>query len=480
MGYAYRVPEYKILSASDVEVITETSLRILENIGLKVPNQKILELASGRGAVVDQEREIVKFPEKLVMESVGSAGKKHILYGRDRDKRAEFGYHMFNFNGSSGQYQIVEEKSLKRRRPTREDLKDAIRIGEALENINVVGAMVVPSDVSPEVADVITFNELLVSTTKPFTGWIFNGDSARAIIEMMEVAAGSREELKKYPFYEVFIEPISPLAFRKEGLDILLRFVEAGLPVGISPMVQVGATGPCSLSGALAQENAEILAGVIITQLINPGHPVTYGGIPHIFDMREGLISFGAPEQAIMAAAITQIGRSYGFPVYNNTGLSDSKLIDAQFGIECAASLSLGALAQADIFGHLGICGADNAASLIQLIIDNETAGYFIRLLSGLEVSRESVGYGEIEREGIGGNFLGNDLTLMNFRREFWFPALFDRASWDAWEQRGKKDLVTRAMEKKEEILKKHEPPPLDDRVSRELRKISGSYTRTP
>lgn len=474
MGYPYKIPEYKVLSARDLELITEMSLDVLRNIGMRVPNRHIQEVAHGHGAEIDSSRDTIRFPRLLVSEAVAAAGKKHILYGLDRNRQAEFGYDMFNFNGSSGQYQVQEGN--RRRAPTRADLRDAIRLGNELEHINIVGSLVVPSDVPPEVADVVSFFELITLASKPFTAWIYSGPSARIIITLLQAAAGGRDALARYPFCETYIEPVSPLMFRPEGLDIMLEFVQAGLPVGISPMVQAGATGPCSLAGTVAQENAEILGGITIVQLLSRGHPVTYGGISHIFDVRSGTISFGSPEQALMAAALTQIGRSYGFPVYSNTALSDSKAQDAQYGVEAGFTLAFGALARSDLFGHLGISGADNAASLTQLVIDDQLAAYAIRLFSGFDVSPVSLAYGEIERAGIGGNFLMSDLTIENYAREFWFPDVFDRSSWNTWEQSGLKSVKERAAEKRTSILLQPINPAVSRETQRELEAIMQAH----
>ena len=129
-------------------------------------------------------------------------------------------------------------------------------------------------------------------------------------------------------------------------------------------MAQMGATAVATLAGTIAQENAEILAGLCIVQLIGPGTPVCYGGIPHAFDMRTTQVIFGGPEQALMAVGLTELAHFYGLPVYINVGLTDSKLADAQAGLESGITLACGAMAGADIFGHLGICGADQGASL--------------------------------------------------------------------------------------------------------------------
>lgn len=459
---------YKILSEESINKISNASFDILENIGVKVPNNRIWKQLKEFGAIVNENTEIVKIPPEITKKAVELSGKRHILYGRNKNNTAEFGYDMFNFNGSVGQYQLIDQLNVKRIDPTLADLRKAIKIGDALKHINVVGAMVLPLDIHPDLRDVYTFFELLNGTNRPFMGLIFSGISAKTIIEMMKVVCGSSKNLKDFPPYEAFVEPISPLTFRSEGIDILIEFANAEMPICFGPMVQTGISGPVFLAGTLAQENAEVLSGIVISQAIRPGLSVTYGGIPHVMDMKASMISFASPEQGLMAAAITQIAKSYGFPVYNNTGMCDSKVPDAQSGMEKAATIMLGALAGGDIFGHLGISGADNGANTIQLIIDDEMAGYITRVMNSFEVTDETVSLDVIKEVGIGGNFLTHDHTLSNYKKDVWYPELLDRLVWDTWESEGKKTIVDRALEKQVNILTNHEQDFLNQDTQKE------------
>jgi trimethylamine--corrinoid protein Co-methyltransferase len=317
--------------------------------------------------------------------------------------------------------------------------------------------------------DVATHALMVRHATKPLAGWIHNGASARWVLEVLAVAAGSRRELASYPLTEGFVEPISPLQFRPEGLDILAIFAEWGLPVGLGPMVMAMATGPATLAGTLAQENAEILAGIVLTQLLRPGLPVTYWGIPHVMDPATATISFGSPEQGLMAAAMAQVGRSYGFPVGVNAGLTDSKLPDAQSGLEKGTSLLMGALAGANVFGHLGISGADQGASLEQLVIDNEMMSALRRVLRGLTISEDTLAMEAICRVGIGGSHLGDMHTLRHYRQEIRLSRLPDRSPWDPWAANGSKDLLQRAAEEVERLLSLSPVAPLSAEQDREI-----------
>jgi trimethylamine--corrinoid protein Co-methyltransferase len=206
-----------------------------------------------------------------------------------------------------------------------------------------------------------------------------------------------------------------------------------------------------------------------MAQILEPGCPVCYGGIPHIMDMRTTLISFGSPEQALMGVAMTQIAKHYGLPVYINVGIGDSKRVDAQSGLERGMTLLMGALAGADTFGHMGICGADQGASLEQLIVDNETAAYVKRILRGIEVNQDTLAVEVIKRVGIGQNFLADEHTVSHFRQEVWFPQGFDRRGWEDWWADGAKSMADWARERKEWILTHHQPESIDPALVDEI-----------
>jgi trimethylamine--corrinoid protein Co-methyltransferase len=222
----------------------------------------------------------------------------------------------------------------------------------------------------------------------------------------------------------------------------------------------------------MAQENAEILAGICITQLIKPGIPVCYGGICHAFDMRTTQLVFAGPEQAVYGVAMTQMGKHYGFPVYINSGMTDAKCPDAQAGAEIGATLIVGAAAGADIYGHMGICGVDQGGSLDMLILQNEIIGYVESCMREIEFNEKSLALDEIEAVGPGGTFIDRDHTVQNFRKELWFPKLFDRQYFGQWLQEGAVDTEERCRSMKEEILANHEPDPVPEDLERTLDNI--------
>ena len=462
-----------LLSDEDVQAIHEASLAILRHTGVKVHHDEVLSLLGQAGAEVNAAGKVARLPEKLVMSSITSAGKQYVLYGRDPKRTARFGYGDRVLMSSPGQYSWIDLRTGHRRAATIRDARDAVRLGDALAHIDIVGAMGQPEEISETYRDVFLTGELVKGTTKPTRCWVRNGQTARSILEIYRTIAGGADALRQQPMVEAFLEPISPLQLPHDGLDIVKEFARAGQPVSVGPMAMTSATAPGTLAGTLAQENAEILAGIVVTQLLAPGTPITYGGIPHIMDPRTSICSFGSPEQGLMAVAMVRMATFYGFPCYVNVGLTDAKVPDAQAGIEKATSLLLGVMAGADTFGHCGICGTDHAGSLLWLALDNEIMDYVKRVARGLEVNTETLATDVVGAVGPGGNFLAERHTVEHFRRELWLPGpAWTRQSWDGWETAGKTSMAERIVEQVEDLLATHKLESLDQDLAAEVDRI--------
>jgi len=463
----------KILSEREIQSIHDAALGILRDTGIMVHHDGALGLMAQAGARVDKDSRIARLPEKLVMDSIEQAGKKYVLYGRNPQRTARFGYGDLVLMSSPGQYSWIDTDSGERRAATIRDAREAIKLGDALSNITIVGSMAQPEQVSQAWRDVYLTAELVKGTSKPTRCWVKNGRTARYILQIYRTVAGGDASLREKPMVEAFLEPISPLQLPKDGLDIVREFAQAGQPVSIGPMAMTSATAPATLAGTLAQENAEILAGLVVTQLFAPGTPITYGGIPHIMDPRTSICSFGSPEQGLMAVAMVQMARHYGFPVYINVGLTDAKVPDAQAGIEKGTSLLAGALAGADTFGHCGICGTDHAGSLVWLYLDNEVMEYVKRIVRGFEVNADTLATEVVREVGPGGNFLAEHHTVEHFRKELWLPgAAWTRESWDAWAAGGKRSMAERIKDEVKRILDSHKPEPLEAETAKQVDSI--------
>lgn len=467
-----------MLSPEQILRVHEASLRLLERVGVHLPHPEMLDRFAAAGATVDFAAQIVRIPGDLVQSCLDSAEKRFTIYGRDLSRTASFGTGARNYNSIAGEASWVEEPGGKRRYATLADAETASRIGDALEHINIVGAMSDPADVPAPVRCIAVLARMLRQTTKPVTFWYHDRASARYINEMMIALRGDEARAAQFPVCYPFLEPISPLRFPFNGVDLLFETARLNLPVPVGPMAQMGLSAPCTIAATLAQENAEILAGICITQLIRPGMPVCYGGIPHAFDMGTTQLIFAGPEQAIMGVAMTEMGKHYGLPVYINVGLTDSKRVDAQAGLETGLTLMLGAAAGADIFGHMGISGVDQASSLDMLVFQDEVIGFVESVLREVDFSDEAFAVEESIEVGPGGSFVDRDHTAMNFRRQLWFPRLLDRDFYQAWLDGGALSTEDRCRARKQELLATHLPEPPSDDLCRALDEILAAAAR--
>ena len=460
----------KILSDAEIQTIHNASLTVLKKTGIMIHHDEILKLVAEAGAKVDNDSKIAHLPERLIMDCIAKAKKQYILYGRDLQCTARFGYGDLVLMSSPGQYGWIDSQTGRLRSATIKDARDAICLGDALPNIDIVGSMAQPEEISETYREVFLTAELVKGTCKPTRTWVFNRRTARYVLEIYRTVAGGEAALREHPMTEAFLEPISPLQLPHDGLDAMIEFIKAGQPVNIGPMAMASGTAPATLAGTLAQENAEILATVVVSQLLAPGTPVTYGGIPHIMDPATSICSFGSPEQMLMAVAMVQMGRFYGFPVYINVGLTDAKVLDVQAGIEKGSSMMLGALAGADTFGHAGICGTDHGASLPWLVIDDELMTYVKRVVRGFEVDEDTIATEVIDNVGPAGTFLAEEHTVKHFRNELWLPGkTWTREMWDAWEKEGRSLMADRILKKVEHTIATHKPKPMDEGLVREI-----------
>jgi trimethylamine--corrinoid protein Co-methyltransferase len=471
--------QVRILSDNEIQGIHSASLAMLRDTGILIHHEEVLRSLGENGAKVDRDRQIARFPEKLVMDCVAGAGKRYILHGRNPARVARFGYGDLNQMSSPGQYGWIDSETHAHRTATLEDVRAAIKLGDALPNLTIVGSLGQPREVSEKYREVVLTAELLKGSSKPTRTWVYNGATARYVLEMYRAIAGGDATLRQRPMTEAFLEPISPLQMPREGLDVVIEYVRSGQPVSVGPMSMTSGTAPGTLAGTLAQENAEVLAGVVITQVLGPGIPMMYGGIPHIMDPRTSICSFGSPEQGLMGAAMVQMGRFYGFPVYINVGLTDAKTLDVQAGIEKGSTLMIGALAGADTFGHTGICGPDHGASLEWLVADDETMAYVKRIVRGFEVTPEKLAAAVVHAVGPGGNYLAEDHTVAHYRQELWMPdATWTREAYATWEAGGRRTMGERLRARVKDILAKHKVEPLDEALTRELDRIAEAAKR--
>jgi trimethylamine--corrinoid protein Co-methyltransferase len=459
------------LNEEQVWQIHQTSLKILEEIGVKVELEEALRIFKKHGAKIDGE--IVRIPASLVEEALKLVPHKFLMAGREKkndlileDKRV--------YLGTGGAALTVLDLETGKSRPgALKDIAQLARLVDALENVHFYLRPCIPQDIPKEVMDVNQFYASLSNTTKHVMGAAQSVQTARDVIEMAQMIVGGKEALVKRPILSFVTSwMVSPLHFATETTQVLLEIVGQRIPVALSSAPMAGSTSPVTLAGTLAQVHAEQLSGIVLTQLSNPGAPVLYGAIPSMADLKTMGYVGGAIEFGWMNAAAAQMAQSIRVPNYNSAGLTESKLPDIEAGYEKAFSVCLCVLAGSNYIHHAaGMLESMRAVAYEQFVIDDEIIGMALRLLRGIQIDRETLGFGALREVGPSGNFLSSMHTVKFMRQEYFRQTLADRQTREAWEASGSLDARERARRKAKEILKTHLPQRLDAKTEEEIRK---------
>jgi trimethylamine--corrinoid protein Co-methyltransferase len=457
-----------------VHRIHEAALTVLEQTGVEVFESECRSILAGAGARVDAARNRVFIPRAMVAAALKLANHDVVLHSRDgrmdlhlRGKRVHLG------TGGAAVY-VVDLETGRSRESRLRDLYDIGRLVDTLDNIHFYLRPVVARDVDNDGIDINTFYACLGATTKHVMGGCYFPEKVAEVKRLGALIAGGEDAFLARPFLSMNLcWMVSPLRFATETTETLTAAIRAGIPVALVSAPQSGATSPAALAGTLVQVTAEELAGLVYVQLLRPGHPALYGGMPLVSDLRTGSMAGGGAELALMNAASAQMAHFYDLPIYNTCALTDSKLPDAQAGFEKAFSTAVTALAGAQYNHHsAGMLESMLAVAYEQYVIDDDINGQVMRLVRGLDVSDAALSVDvihEVCTEGPG-HYLGHAQTLELMTSEYYYPHTTDRETRARWEAAGSLDMRERARRRAKERLETHFPALISDEVDRQIR----------
>ncbi len=462
----------KMVSDSAVEKIHNASVELLEYPGIYSESDLILEVFKKGGAQVDLDLRVIKIPKEMVEESLKLAPESFVLYGRDPafDMLLEPGMVYFGLGGSPEPY-IWDYNENKKRRPSKKDMVECTRLGEALKNIDFIGSICCAGDKPEDLQLFHEYDALLRNTNKPLLYSAPSRFHTQKFIEMAAIASGGEDKLRERPSIGIFTETVSPMKVGKYS-DGTIDAAEMGIPVIVALAPMMGATSPATKAGTLAQGNAEALFGVVLAQLVKPGAPVLYGPGTGTFDMAVSQYSYASPEQAAARAVVAQLGEYYKLPTYNLGGATEAKMPDAEAGAQAMMGMLLNALSGITLTKVLGTLASGMYGAKEMLLICDEIAHMVKEVLKGIKINEETLALNIIKDVGFKGSFLSHDHTFETFRNEFFFPNLFKRQSIDAWEKTDKKNILDVAHQKVNDMLDTLKPVELPGSADEELKKV--------
>ncbi|HBV89207.1 MAG TPA: trimethylamine--corrinoid methyltransferase [Desulfosporosinus sp.] len=445
---------FELLAEYELSQIHEASLKVLETIGIHTTSERFKKLLLDNGCKEEKGR--ILFPRHVISNALKTVPREFKLYGRNNSPVLEIGKEKAYCQTCVGTPSMMDLETGEKRDATVKDLEEYTRLADSLEFINIISP-IFPRDVPQEI--ILTFETatLLRNTSKPLSICIESSRELPYILELLALAAGGKEALREKPIAMLPVSPLSPLEYGYDPAEALIDVVEAGLPLGVEPCPMMGSTAPMTVAGIAVQHNAEILAGVIASQLIKPGALVTMSSRATFMEMRSGVGLWAMPEMGLAGAVMNQLAKFYGIPSAPGGFCGASKIADSQSGYEHLYNALMEALIGSDIIGSAG--SLDNALTscYAMLVIDNELSSVVQRTIKGVEVTEEKLAVNVIaEVIETQSNFLEHKHTRKHLRAgELWVPSLGDRQTYEKWADKGER-IEDKARRIAKELISNH------------------------
>jgi trimethylamine--corrinoid protein Co-methyltransferase len=463
-------PRIELLSNDLIGRILGEAFELMLDPGIKVQSTRARQLLEQGGAHLDASSEIVKIPEKTVRAALATAPHVFHLFDRLGERKVTYGGDIVQFDPGSSAVHVLDPETLEHRPPRSADLARFVKVAEMLPQYDAQSTAMVCDDVPQAIGDLYRLYIVLTHSVKPIVTGAFSIDTLQAMIDMLAVFAGGRRELQGRPQAVFDVCPSPPLIWSSFGAENLIALAQAGMPAEIVSMPLAGAAAPVTLLGAITQHAAECLSGITIHQLAGPGSPIVWGGAPAIFDMRRGTTPMGAIETAMIDASYAEVGKSLGMPTHCYLGASDSKLVDAQAGLESGMTALVGALAGINMISGAGMLDFLACQSAEKLVVDAEAVAMAKRLLAGLQVRTGPLATTFFDGINFRGDFLKQRATRELFSEEQHLPsAIIDRDSVRGWHNAGRLDAFARAKERVAVLLGSYSRPQIAVKMMREL-----------
>ncbi|NNF53788.1 MAG: trimethylamine methyltransferase family protein [Acidimicrobiales bacterium] len=464
-----RLPPTPLVSEDELESIHRASLRVLAETGMDFLHPDALRLLRGAGAKVAGER--VRFDPEMVLEYISHAPAEFTLYGRNPDRNVHIGGDWITNSAVASAPNYVNLDG-DRKSGDRPGYQDFLRLGQMLNPIHVFGGFPVePVDLHASIRHLECAYDAHTLTDKAFHIYSLGKQRNLDGLEMARISRGiDHETFEREPSLITIINASSPLRFDHPMLEGILQMSARNQVVIVTPFTLAGAMAPITIAGAIVQQNAEALAGLVLTQVVRKGSPVMYGGFTSNVDMRSGSPAFGTPEYAKAALLGGQLTRRYGIP-YRSSNVSASNAVDAQAGYESMWALWGAITGGAHFIMHAaGWMEGGLHASYEKMVIDADLLNMVAKFLEPLDLSEDALAVDAIAAVGPAGHFFGGEHTQSRYTDAFYSPMVSDWRNWESWTEGGSPDARSRANAVARSVLADYEKPPIEDAIEAELR----------
>ncbi len=461
---------FRVLTDDQCELIYRAALEILARTGVVVHDDEGLQLLEAAGAEISDGKR-ARIPASAVEQALAVTPSTIRIVGRDPHQVCRLEKDRIYFGTGSDCPFLYDRDTGQRRGWTYADIRDAARVADALDNIGFHMSLGLTQDVPEMTYDRHQFLAMLEGTAKPLVQTAVDREGLADQYEMACIIRGGAEAFELAPLLTLYAEPSSPLTHTRTAVEKVLFAAEKRIPCIYTPGSMAGATTPITGAGALACGLAETLSGIVMAQQKAPGAPIIGGGVISIMDMRDLILSYGAPELHLFTAAFSDVTKWLDLPIFSIAGCSDSKVLDQQAAIESALSLLFAALSGGNLIHDVGYLESGLVGSYEMLTLSDEVIGMVKQILRGIRVDEETLAVDVICEAGPGGQYIASDHTYKHFR-SFWEPTTMVRHGFERWVAEGSRTMGERIRDRVTEILQTHEPVPIPEDQMAELKSI--------
>lgn len=461
-----RMPLYNLLDEEGLEKLHRASLEVLAEIGIDFYDAEAHDILRQHGAKV--EGDTAFFDPALVEEMLAKAPGQFTQLARNPQNNLVIGGKHITFAPIYGPPFVVDRQG--RREATLEDFHNFVKLAYLSPYMHYSGGTVVePTDVPVDTRHLDMIYSHVKHSDKAFMGSVTSGPNAADSVRMAEILFGE-DEIREHPALVSLINVSSPRRLDTTMLAALKVYARARQAVVITPFIIAGAMSPVTTAGSIVQQNAEALAGIVFAQMVEPGTPVVYGSFLTNADLKTGSPMFGTPESQIAIYISAQLARRYGLPFRGGGMFATSKIPDAQAAYESVMTMVPTIQAGTNLVLHAaGWLENGLSAGYEKFVMDCEMLGMYHKFLEGIDLSDEAMAMESLRTVAPGEHHLGTDHTMERFRTAFYRSDLFDYDGAEEWQEKGSKDIWTKAAERVEVLLGEYEAPSLDPAVEEEL-----------
>ena len=471
-GLTHFTPHMRVLSPEQIKDIHYAACEILERTGIKIGVEKARDILHSHGCKVDGE--IVRFPAYLVESGLRTAPERFVMCHRENDRKLFFERGKSYFSPLVDNLFIIDPYTRERRQYLAKDATMMARLMDYTGHMDVLQVGGFAADMDPAIVDRNNVQEMMLNSRKAISFSCKDPEALLDIIEMAAIVAGGHEELKRNPYLLHLQEPISPLVYDHHAVEELMLCAEHEIPIVYYPIPMGGATAPATLAGILAQNHAESMAGLALHQLIKPGAPFLYGGVPCSMDMRYMRTGYGSPELYILITALADMAHHFNLPFWGCGGCSIAGSFDEQAAAEMAMSALISVLSGANLIHNTALLDQATLTAPEGVLFCDDVASHAKHWIGQkIDITAETLALDEIHRIGHGGNHLTSKHTRKHFK-DFWVPQYFRNYAY----KEDDVDFVAHLNTKVKKIIETHEVPPLPDDKLKQLKEYEKKWRR--